>query len=102
MHQHRRAEAPSGHIRRDLHNIAGSLEARHERQLRLVLVVAGQDQQIGEIYPSGAHRHAHMARRQRAAWYVGEFQRCLGGAEAMALQHAIAARAHRPASRIGR
>src|SRR6266545_537204 len=49
----------------DLDDIAGSFDARRERQRRLELVLARRHQDIGKINPGGADGDAHLARRQR-------------------------------------
>ena len=41
---------------------AGDLHARHERQRRLLLVLAPDDQRVGEVEPGRAHPDAHLAR----------------------------------------
>ncbi len=55
-----------------LRDDAGHLHARRERQRRLVLILAGDEQRVGEIHASGVDHDAHRAVAQRRQRHVGE------------------------------
>ena len=58
------AGAAARHRRPALEHPAGDFEAGRERQFRLRLVAAGDDQRIGEVQAGGAHGDAHSVGRE--------------------------------------
>jgi hypothetical protein len=51
-------------------DLAGDLEARHERQRRLVLILALDHQAVGEVQPRGADPDPDLARFRLGQRYV--------------------------------
>jgi len=68
----------------DAFDFAGELGAGREREGRLVLVLAGDDQRVEEVQRGGRDPHDRLARRRRRIGDVGEFEvvgRAVAGAE---------------------
>lgn len=59
--RHRIAGLEAGDARTDRLHDAGQLGAGCERQRRLVLIFALDDQAVGKVHPGGTHRHHHLA-----------------------------------------